>query len=81
MLHPFIGLPPGYFFTQDLSQVWRVGERLECGIVGVNEEAISSEMTPFGGIKQSGVGREGSKYGVGEYVNIKFLCMGGLQVD
>ncbi len=50
-------------------------------MVGINEGAISSEMIPFGGIKQSGVGREGSKYGVDEYLNMKYLCMGGLQVD
>ncbi len=61
--------------------MWRVGERLECGMVGVNEAAISSEMIPFGGIKQSGMGHEGSKYGINEYINIKYLCMGGLQVD
>ncbi len=61
--------------------MWRVGEAMECGMVGINEGAISSEMIPFGGIKQSGVGREGSKYGVDEYLHMKYLCMGGLQVD
>ena len=71
----------GYFFSRDLSQVWRVSEALECGMVGVNEGAISSEVIPFGGVKQSGLGREGSQYGIEEYLEMKYICMGGLDVD
>jgi succinate-semialdehyde dehydrogenase len=66
----------GYFFSQDLSQVWRVAEALEVGMVGVNEGIISTIEAPFGGIKQSGFGIEGSKYGIDEYMNKKFICMG-----
>ncbi len=67
-----------YFFTRDLARAWRVAEALEYGIVGINEGIISSEVAPFGGVKQSGIGREGSKYGIEEYVEIKYLCVGGL---
>ncbi len=67
-----------YFYTRDLSRSWRVGEALEYGIVGINEGAISNEMAPFGGIKESGNGREGSKYGIDDYLEIKYMCMGGL---
>ncbi|KAJ1974246.1 hypothetical protein H4R35_003706 [Dimargaris xerosporica] len=62
-----------YFFTQNLSRAWRVAEALEAGMVGVNTGAISSEVAPFGGVKQSGFGREGSKYGINEYLNIKYI--------
>ncbi|UJR37899.1 hypothetical protein I4U23_030588 [Adineta vaga] len=68
-----------YLYSQDLSQVWRVAERLQTGMVGINEGIISSVEAPFGGIKQSGFGREGSKYGIDDYVNMKYLCMGGLK--
>jgi succinate-semialdehyde dehydrogenase/glutarate-semialdehyde dehydrogenase len=67
-----------YFYTRDLGRAWRVGEALEYGIVGVNEGIISTEVAPFGGVKQSGIGREGSKYGIEEYLEVKYLCMGGL---
>jgi succinate-semialdehyde dehydrogenase / glutarate-semialdehyde dehydrogenase len=67
-----------YFYTRDLGRVWRVAEALEYGIVGINEGLISTEVAPFGGVKQSGIGREGSKYGIDDYVEIKYLCMGGI---
>ena len=65
-----------YFFSKDISRVWRVAEGLEYGMVGINTGAISNEMSPFGGIKSSGLGREGSKYGIEDYLEIKYLCMG-----
>ncbi len=67
-----------YFYTRDIGRVWRVAEALEYGIVGINEGIISTEVAPFGGVKQSGIGREGSKYGIEEYVEVKYLCMGGV---
>lgn len=67
-----------YIFTGNLGRIWRVSEALEYGMVGVNEVAISSEVIPFGGIKESGVGREGSKLGVEDYLETKFICLGGL---
>jgi succinate-semialdehyde dehydrogenase/glutarate-semialdehyde dehydrogenase len=67
-----------YFYTSDYSRAWRVAEALETGIVGLNEGIISTELAPFGGIKESGIGREGSKYGVDDYVEIKYICAGGL---
>ena len=63
-----------YFFTRDIGRSWRVGEALEYGMVGVNTGMISNEVAPFGGIKQSGIGREGSKYGIEEYLEVKYLC-------
>ncbi len=66
----------GYFYSRDLSRVWRVAEALEYGMVGINTSAISSEAGPFGGIKQSGIGREGSKYGIEEYLELKYLSLG-----
>jgi len=68
-----------YFYSRDLARVMRVAERLEFGIVGVNTGLISTEVAPFGGVKQSGFGREGSKYGIEEYLTIKYVCLGGLQ--
>lgn len=65
-----------YFYSKDISRVWRVSEALEYGMVGINTGAISNEMSPFGGIKSSGLGREGSKYGIEDYLEIKYLCMG-----
>ena len=65
-----------YFYSKDISRVWRVGEALEYGMVGINTGAISNEMSPFGGIKSSGLGREGSQYGIEDYLEIKYLCMG-----
>jgi succinate-semialdehyde dehydrogenase/glutarate-semialdehyde dehydrogenase len=67
-----------YFYTRDIGRVWRVAEQLEYGMVGINEGIISNAAAPFGGIKQSGFGREGSKYGLDDYMEIKYLCMGGL---
>jgi len=67
-----------YFYARDIGRVWRVAEALESGIVGVNEGIISNEVAPFGGIKESGIGREGSKYGMDDFTEIKYLCMGGI---
>lgn len=67
-----------YFYSRDIGRVWRVSEALEYGMVGINEGIISNEMAPFGGIKESGQGREGSKYGLDDYLEIKYMCMGGL---
>jgi succinate-semialdehyde dehydrogenase/glutarate-semialdehyde dehydrogenase len=67
-----------YFYTRDVGRVFRVAEALEYGIVGINEGIISTETAPFGGVKQSGLGREGSKYGIEDYVEIKYVCLGGL---
>lgn len=65
-----------YFYSRDLARVWRVAEALESGMVGINTGLISTEVAPFGGVKQSGLGREGSKYGTEDYLEIKYLCMG-----
>jgi succinate-semialdehyde dehydrogenase/glutarate-semialdehyde dehydrogenase len=67
-----------YFYGRDIRRVWRAAESLEYGIVGVNTGLISTEVAPFGGVKQSGLGREGSKYGIEEYLDVKYLCLGGL---
>jgi succinate-semialdehyde dehydrogenase/glutarate-semialdehyde dehydrogenase len=67
-----------YFYTRDIGRVWRVGEALEYGMVGINEGIISTAEAPFGGMKQSGIGREGSHHGVEEYLEMKYLLMGGL---
>ncbi len=67
-----------YFFSRDIGRIWRVAEGLESGMVGINTGIISNEVAPFGGVKQSGLGREGSKYGMDDYLVIKYLCMGGL---
>ena len=67
-----------YFYGRDLARVWRVAEALEYGIVGINTGLISTEVAPFGGVKESGLGREGSKYGIDEYLEIKYLCFGGI---
>ena len=67
-----------YFYARDVGRVWRVSEALEYGIVGINEGIISTEVAPFGGVKESGIGREGSKYGIEDYLEIKYLCMGGM---
>ena len=67
-----------YFYGRDIGRVWRVAEALEAGIVGINTGLISTEVAPFGGVKQSGLGREGSKYGIEEFVEIKYLCFGGI---
>ncbi len=67
-----------YFYSRDIGRVWRLAEALEVGMVGINEGMISTEVAPFGGVKESGYGREGSHYGLDDYLNIKYLCMGGL---
>ncbi len=67
-----------YFYGRDIGRVWRVAEALEAGIIGINTGLISTEVAPFGGVKQSGLGREGSKYGIEEFVEIKYLCLGGI---
>ncbi|GFO58330.1 glutarate-semialdehyde dehydrogenase DavD [Geomonas silvestris] len=67
-----------YFYSRDMGRIWRVSEALEYGIVGINTGLISSTVAPFGGVKESGVGREGSKYGIDDFLEIKYLCMGGI---
>ena len=67
-----------YFYARDIGRIWRVGEGLESGIVGINTGIISTEVAPFGGVKQSGIGREGSKYGIEEFLEVKYMCMGGV---
>ncbi|MBT65301.1 MAG: succinate-semialdehyde dehydrogenase (NADP(+)) [Puniceicoccaceae bacterium] len=67
-----------YFYSRDYARIWRVSEALDYGMVGINESGISNPMAPFGGVKESGHGREGSKYGVDDYIETKYLCMGGL---
>ncbi|HYZ82332.1 MAG TPA: aldehyde dehydrogenase family protein, partial [Solirubrobacteraceae bacterium] len=68
-----------YFCSQDVARVWRVSEGLEYGIVGINTGLVSTEVAPFGGVKESGIGREGSSYGVDDWVELKYLAMGGLE--
>ena len=67
-----------YFFARDVGRVWRVAEGIEAGMVGINTGLISNEVAPFGGVKQSGLGREGSKYGIDEYLELKYLCLAGM---
>jgi succinate-semialdehyde dehydrogenase/glutarate-semialdehyde dehydrogenase len=67
-----------YFYSRDVGRIWRVAEALEYGIVGINIGLVSNEMSPFGGFKESGIGRESSKYGIEEYLEVKYLCMGGI---
>ncbi len=66
-----------YFYSRDVTRVWRVAEALEAGIVGINTGIISNEVAPFGGVKQSGLGREGSIHGIEEYLEMKYVCVGG----
>jgi succinate-semialdehyde dehydrogenase/glutarate-semialdehyde dehydrogenase len=68
-----------YYYTRDMARIWRLSESLEYGIHGINTGLISSEVVPFGGVKESGIGREGSKYGIEEWLEIKYLCMGGIE--
>ncbi|HVG16078.1 MAG TPA: NAD-dependent succinate-semialdehyde dehydrogenase [Chitinophagaceae bacterium] len=68
-----------YFYSKDVSRCWRVAEALECGMVGINEGLISSVVAPFGGVKESGIGREGSKYGMDYFMEIKYVCFGGIK--
>jgi succinate-semialdehyde dehydrogenase/glutarate-semialdehyde dehydrogenase len=67
-----------YFYSRDIGRIWRVSEKIEYGIVGINTGLISTEVAPFGGVKESGIGREGSKYGIEDYLEVKYLCMGGM---
>jgi succinate-semialdehyde dehydrogenase/glutarate-semialdehyde dehydrogenase len=67
-----------YFYSRDIGRIWRVAEQLEYGMVGVNTGLISTEVAPFGGVKESGLGREGSKYGIDDYLEIKYMCLGGI---
>ena len=68
-----------YFYTTDINRIWRVSEALEYGMVGINEGVISNEVAPFGGVKESGLGREGSHYGIDDFLELKYICMGGLK--
>ena len=67
-----------YVYSRDIGRIYRVAEKLEEGIIGSNEGIISNEMAPFGGVKESGNGREGSKYGLDDYLDIKYMCIGGI---
>ena len=67
-----------YFYTRDISRAWRVAEALEYGMVGMNTGLISTELAPFGGVKQSGVGREGSRYGLEDFTEMKYMCLGAI---
>ena len=67
-----------YFYTRDLGRSWRVAEALEFGVVGVNTGLTTAAAAPFGGVKESGIGREGSKYGIDEFLEIKYMCIGGI---
>jgi succinate-semialdehyde dehydrogenase/glutarate-semialdehyde dehydrogenase len=67
-----------YFYSRDIGRGWRVAEQLEAGMVGVNTGLITTQVAPFGGVKESGLGREGSKYGIDEYVEVKYICFGGI---
>ena len=69
----------GYFYSRDVGRIWRVSEGLEFGLVGVNAGVISTEVAPFGGMKESGIGREGSYQGIEEYLEVKYICMGGIE--
>ncbi|PRD30686.1 UNVERIFIED_CONTAM: Aldh5a1 [Trichonephila clavipes] len=68
-----------YFYSEDISQIWRVAKNLEAGMIGINEGIFSCAEAAFGGVKESGLGREGSRYGIDEYTHIKYLCIGGLE--
>ena len=68
-----------YFYSRDVGRIFRVAEAIETGMVGINVGILANEVAPFGGVKQSGLGREGSKYGVDDFLEIKYLCLGGIQ--
>ena len=68
----------GYFYSQDIGQIWRVAEKLETGLVGINEGLLSTVEAPFGGVKESGIGKEGGKYGIEEFLDYKYLCFGDI---
>ena len=67
-----------YFYSRDVARIFRVAEQLEFGMIGVNETLITTEVAPFGGVKHSGMGREGSRYGIDDYLEIKYVCVGGM---
>jgi succinate-semialdehyde dehydrogenase/glutarate-semialdehyde dehydrogenase len=67
-----------YFYSRDVKRIWRVADALEAGLIGINEGALAAEAAPFGGIKESGYGREGSVHGLDEYLHLKYLCQGQL---
>ena len=67
-----------YLFSQNLARAWRVAEKIDAGMVGVNEGIFSNEVVPFGGVKESGLGREGAAEGLDEYLEIKYICLGGI---
>jgi succinate-semialdehyde dehydrogenase/glutarate-semialdehyde dehydrogenase len=67
-----------YFFSRDIGRIWRIAEGLESGMVGINTGLVSTEVAPFGGVKESGIGREGSRHGIEEYLEMKYLCIGGI---
>ena len=67
-----------YFFSRDIGRIWKVSEALEYGMIGINEGIISTEVAPFGGFKEAGLGREGAREGLGEFLETKYLCMGGI---
>jgi succinate-semialdehyde dehydrogenase/glutarate-semialdehyde dehydrogenase len=67
-----------YYYTRDMGRIWRLSEALEFGILGINTGLVSTEVAPFGGLKESGIGREGSKYGIEEWLELKYLAMGGV---
>jgi len=69
----------GYFYSRDVGRIFRVAEALNVGIVGVNTGLISTEVAPFGGVKESGIGREGSKYGIEDWTELKYICLAGLE--
>jgi succinate-semialdehyde dehydrogenase/glutarate-semialdehyde dehydrogenase len=68
-----------YFFTKDVNRAWRVAERIEAGMVSINDGIFSNEVIPFGGVKESGLGREGARQGLDEYMELKYLCFGGIK--
>ena len=67
-----------YYYTRDMGRIWRLSEALEFGILGINTGLVSTEVAPFGGVKESGIGREGSKYGIEEWLELKYLALGGV---
>ena len=68
-----------YFYSRDLKRIWRMADQLETGIVGINEGLLGSEAAPFGGVKESGYGREGSRHGLDDYMHLKYLCYGEIE--
>jgi len=68
-----------YFYSNDIRRIWHVAEALETGMIGINDGIISTEAAPFGGVKESGLGREGSRHGLDEFMELKYLCLGGMR--